>query len=140
MAAPTAVKPRYETFADVLEVVGDVPADRIRMKPPPGRATEKDVIAAMEAPRKRLCELVDGVLVEKAVGTREALLASEIVRLLWQFVEPDDLGVVLPGDASLRLFQGMVRFPDVSYVSWETIGADEFPDAPIASLVPDLAV
>ncbi len=140
MAAPTAAKPRYETLADVLDVVGDVPADRIRMLPPPGRATEKDVIAAMEAPRKRLCELIDGVLVEKAVRTREALLAGEIVRLLWHFVDPGDLGVVLPGDASLRLLAGLVRFPDVSYISWNTIGADEFPDAPIAGLVPDLAV
>ncbi len=140
MAAPTTSKPKYETLADVLNVVGDVPAERIRMRPAPGRATEKDVIAAMEAPRKRFCELVDGILVEKAVGTREGLLAGQILRLLWEFVDPDDLGVVLPGDACLRLLPGLVRFPDVSYLSWKAIGADEFPDAPIASLVPDLAV
>jgi len=130
----------FETFAEVLERIGDVPLNRVRLWPMPGTATEKDVIAAMEAPRKRLCELVDGVLVEKAEGTREALLAGVLVRLLWEFVEPDDMGVVLPGDASLRLFPGLVRFPDVSYISWKTIGADEFPDAPIASLSPDLAV
>jgi Uma2 family endonuclease len=132
--------PMFETFAEVLERIGDVPPNRIRLWPPPGTATEKDVIAAMEAPRKRLCELVDGVLVEKAEGIREALLAGVLVKLLWEFVEPDDLGIVLPGDASLRLMPGLVRFPDVSFISWETIGADEVPKGPVPDLAPDLAV
>jgi Uma2 family endonuclease len=140
MASTARTATQFETFAELLERIGDVPPDRIRMQPPPGTATEKDVIRAMEAPRKRLCELVDGVLVEKAVGMREALLAGVILKRLWEFVGPDDLGVVLPADASLRLMPGLVRFPDVSFISWGTIGADEVPKEPVPDLAPDLAV
>jgi Uma2 family endonuclease len=33
-----------------------------------------------------------------------------------------------------------VRFPDVSFISWEQIGGDVFPEHAIARLYPDLAV
>jgi hypothetical protein len=51
-----------ETVADLLESLGDIPPERIRMRPLPGTATEDDVLA-VHASEKRLCELVDGVLV-----------------------------------------------------------------------------
>src|SRR4051794_3651733 len=95
---PSADLASAETLADLVAQLGDIPLERIRLRPPPGTATEADLIAALEAPRKRICELVDGVLVEKPVGTKEALLAGVIVQLLWNFVEPDDLGVVIPAD------------------------------------------
>jgi Uma2 family endonuclease len=129
-----------ETLADLVERLGDIPLQRIRLRPAPGTATEADVIAALDAPRKRICELVDGVLVEKAVGTREAILAGLIVHLMWNYLEKDDLGVVIPADGPLRLWLGLVRIPDVSFVSWERIPGGEFPDEPVASLIPDLAV
>jgi tRNA A37 methylthiotransferase MiaB len=55
-----------ETVADLLESLGDIPPERIRMRPLPGTATEDDVLA-VHASEKRLCELVDGVLVEKPI-------------------------------------------------------------------------
>jgi hypothetical protein len=64
-----------ETFADLHNRLGEVPLDRIRMKPAPGTATEEDLRRA----RKPTCELVDGVLVEKPMGTRESLLAAYII-------------------------------------------------------------
>jgi Uma2 family endonuclease len=129
-----------QTLADLVKQLGDIPLDRIRVRPAPGTATEEDVVSALEAPRKRLCELIDGVLVEKAVGTLEALLAGVIVQEMWNFVEPKDLGVVIPADGPLRLWLGLVRIPDVSFVSWDRVPGGEFPDAPIAALVPNLAV
>jgi Uma2 family endonuclease len=140
MATEADNRPEVETLADLIEQLGDIPLERIRMRPPPGTATEEDVIAAEREPRKRLCELVDGVLVEKAMGSREALLAGEIARLLGNFVHKDDLGVVLPADGMLRLMPGLVRIPDVSYIPWKQIPNEEFPEAAIAGLVPDLAV
>ncbi len=53
------------TFADLLEQLGDISADRVLLRPYPGTATEQDVIE-IDAREDRLCELVDGVLVEKA--------------------------------------------------------------------------
>ena len=62
------------TLADLRKRLGDVPLERIRYKPAPGMATEKDVLE-VETRENRLCELVDGTLVEKAVGFEESRLA-----------------------------------------------------------------
>ena len=129
-----------ETVADLIERLGGIPAERIRLKPPPGTATGDDVIRWMDGPDKRLFELIDGVLVEKAVRTREGFLAAYISRRLWEFAEQEGLGVVGGADAPFRFRLGLVRFPDVSFVSWDRIAGDEFPDDPIAGLIPDLAI
>src|SRR5262249_8918228 len=76
MAAAAAAPESMETLADLVDRLGEIPLERIRLHPPPGEATEEDLIAALEAPRKRICELVDGVLVEKPMGTREAILGG----------------------------------------------------------------
>jgi Uma2 family endonuclease len=129
-----------ETLADLVDRLGDVPLERIRAKPAPGTATEQDVIAAWTGAERRLCELVDGVLVEKAMGTKEALLAIVIAQLLANFVEKEDLGIVLGADGMIRLMPGLVRIPDVSFISWERIPGERVGDEAIASYVPDLAV
>lgn len=136
---PTLSEPD-ETLADLVDQLGGIPLNRIRLRPAPGTATEDDLIALLEAPRKRICELVDGVLVEKAVGTKEGLLAGLIIHFLWDYLEEDDLGVVIGADGPLRLWLGLVRIPDVSFVSWDRIPGGRFPDTPIASLIPNLAV
>src|SRR5713101_2584362 len=118
MAAATTYHPPPDNFADVLERLGGIPLTRIRLLPAPGTAKEKDVLAALEAPRKRICELVDGVLVEKPMGAREALLAGAIIEYLGSFVRKHDLGCVLAPDGTLRLMPGLVRIPDVSFISW----------------------
>src|SRR5947209_289649 len=130
----------FETAAEMQEYFGGIPLERILMNPLPGKAKEKDVIAAEAQPRKRLCELIDGVLVEKAMGTRESQLGLIIARLLLNYLDEHDLGIVLGGDGMLRLFPGRVRIPDVSFISWERLPGGELPDKPIAPLAPDLAV
>jgi Uma2 family endonuclease len=35
---------------------------------------------------------------------------------------------------------GLVRIPDVSFISWSRLPGGELPDEPIASVIPDLAV
>jgi hypothetical protein len=62
-----------ENLAELIHLLGDIPPERIRMHPLPGTATERDVLDALEAPQKRLCELVDGVLVEKTMGAMESI-------------------------------------------------------------------
>jgi Uma2 family endonuclease len=129
-----------ETLADLIHELGDVPLDRIQLKPAPGTATERDVIAALESPRKRLCELVDGVLVEKPVGTKESLLATLLAHYLWTFIEQCDVGIVIGPDGPLRMRIGLVRIPDVSFISWDRLPKGELPAEAIAGVVPDLAV
>lgn len=140
MATTTSKQPKFDNLAELMEQLGGVPLERIRMRPPPGTATEKDVLAAEREPRKRLCELVDGVLVEKAMGVRESLLAAEIIQLLGPFVRENALGIVLGADGMIRTFPDQVRIPDVSFISWERYPGGEVPDEGISSFVPNLAV
>lgn len=126
-----------ETFADLHRRLGEVPLDRIRMKPPPGTATEED----LAKPHGPTCELIDGVLVEKPMGTRESLLGIEVGRLIRNFIEPDDLGVVLGADGLLRLMPGLLRAPDVTYIPWSAFPGGELPDDEIYwSVAPVLSI
>jgi len=128
-----------ETLADFVDRLGGVPLDRIRFRPVPGTATENDVLE-IERRENRLFELVDGVLVEKAVGYRESLLAVAIATYLNQYVLPRNLGLVTGEGGMLRLFPGLVRIPDVAFVRWESIPGGQVPKDPIPDLAPDLAV
>jgi Uma2 family endonuclease len=132
-----------ETFAELatfLADFGDIPPERILLRPLPGTATEADLIALLDGPRKRLCELVDGVLVEKPVGAAESLLGATVLRLLGNFVEERDLGLTFGADAPFRLLPGLVRMPDVSFVSWARLPDERLPDEALAPVAPDLAV
>jgi len=140
MKTPTNVLDVPGTLADLLHRLGDVPLERILARPAPGTATEKDLIAALDGSNKRLCELVEGVLVEKPMGTRESLLATLLAHFLWSFVEENELGLVLGADGALRLDLGLVRLPDICFISWDRLPEGELPREPIAGVVPDLAV
>jgi hypothetical protein len=63
------------SLADFWKGIGRIPLHRIRMVPPPGTATEKDLLS-MNDRTNRLCELIDGVLVEKTMGAPEGYIAG----------------------------------------------------------------
>ncbi len=109
------------------------------MEPPPGRATEADVIEA-ERRENRLFELVDGVLVEKAMGFRESLIAGALLIFLRAFVDPRNLGLVTGEAGMVRLLAGLVRIPDVAFVSWDRLPGRRVPDAAAPTIAPNLAV
>lgn len=91
-----------DTLAALVERLGGIPLERIRSRPAPGTATEADVLVALESPRKRPCELIDGVLVEKAMGFRESPLASLRIELLNAIVRPRNIGLVTAPDGCGR--------------------------------------
>jgi Uma2 family endonuclease len=128
------------TIADLLDRLGGIPAHRVLLKPTPGAATEQDVSIALMEPRKRICELIDGVLVEKAVGDRESLLAHYLGRRIGEVVDRDDLGVLL-GEAGFFWLGGkQLRAPDVSFTPWSAFEGDEIPEEAYWSVAPALAV
>jgi Uma2 family endonuclease len=139
MTTLVTARPAIDTLADLVERLGGVPLERIRAHPAPGTATEEDVLVRPNG-EKRLCELVDGVLVEKPMGYYEALLAGILIHLLHVHLEQHDLGIVLGADGTLRLMPGLVRLPDVAFISWGRFPNRELPAEPIPDLVPDLAV
>jgi Uma2 family endonuclease len=141
--ATTRTTPRRRLFftnvAELQEHLGGIPPDRIRLRPPPGEATEQDVLDA-HARDGRICELIDGTLVEKVMASYESLLAGALLHFLYLYLDEHNIGLVLPGDGLLRLFPEQVRVPDVSFISWKRMPNRRFPRDAIASLVPDLAV
>jgi Uma2 family endonuclease len=130
---------QYETAEDWLHALGDVPLNRIVMNPLPGTATEEDLLTFVERD-KRLCELVDGTLVEKPVGLYESLIAGWLVTYLNNFVGPKKLGIVSGEAGMMRLFPGRVRIPDVAFISVDRLPGGTAPRQPIPTLSPDLAI
>lgn len=126
------------TVAELLKKLGGIPAERVLLDPPPGTATEKDVLAVER--QGRICELVDGVLVEKAMGFAESYLALRIAFFLQGFLQQHKLGFLAGEDGTLRLWPGLVRIPDVSFISWDQLPKRKIPKKPIPDLYPDLAV
>jgi len=139
MAAVATSTTTIETLADLLEHLGGIHPNRVRFRPAPGTATEKDVLAIHDR-EGRLYELVDGVLVEKAVGLRESLLAIALASILRSFVRPRNLGLVTGADGMIRLFPSLVRIPDAAFISWDRLPNRRVPTEPIPDLAPDLAV
>lgn len=140
MASVLTSSDPVENLAELLERLGNIPPERIRMRQPPGSATEADVLAVLEAPRTRICELIDGVLVEKAMGYRESFLAMFLGGILDAFVRPQNLGILTGADGTVRLWVGRVRIPDIAFVSWDRIPGRRLPAEPIPDLAPNLTV
>ncbi|MEX0717076.1 MAG: Uma2 family endonuclease [Planctomycetaceae bacterium] len=129
----------FATVADLQERLGGIPTSRILLNPPPGAATVDDVIAAER--EDRICELIDGVLVEKTMGWFESRIAVALITILEEFLDEHDLGLVLGADGTLRILPKQVRVPDVCFISWERFPNRRLPkQTPIPNLVPDLAV
>jgi Uma2 family endonuclease len=133
------ISPSIRTLADLLDRLGGVPLDRIRFRPFPGTATVQDVIDIQRGEGK-LCELVEGVLLEKAAGYNESSLAVFLAGLLNAFVVPRNLGIVTGPDGTVELMPDLVRIPDVAFTSWDRLPGRRRPVAPVPRLAPNLAV
>ncbi|HWP40765.1 MAG TPA: Uma2 family endonuclease, partial [Tepidisphaeraceae bacterium] len=99
-------------------------------------ATESDLLRLVER-EKRLCELIDGTLVEKPAGYVESLIAMNLAIELGAYVNQRNLGAVLGADSTMRMASGHVRLPDVAFVSTQRLPRTR---QPIRQLAPDLAV
>lgn len=124
------------TWEQRLLDLGSVPADRIVCRPAPGTATVADVVS-IRAREHRLCELVDGTLVEKAMGWRESLLAGVLLHWLHHFLDQNNFGVATGPDGMTRLFGDTVRGPDVAFYKWDRIPGGRLPDVAVPDLVPN---
>lgn len=133
------VPPPDWTVADLLEHVGGVPSGRVWVVPAPGTATEQDLLEAA-ARSGRICELVDGVLVEKPMGWYESVLAVALGHLISSYLEKNPLGLVSGESGFLRTTFGRTRAPDVAFVTWERLGTHSPRRQKILPVPPDLAV
>ena len=136
---PPAPPALPDTVGELMERFKDIPPSRILLDPRPGTATEQDVIEA-EARIGRLCELVDGVLVEKAMGYYESTLAGLLIHFFWEYLDQNDLGIVAGEAGMMRPRPGMVRMPDVAFYAWTQFDNRTLPRGQILDHTPDLAV
>ncbi|HET6426025.1 MAG TPA: Uma2 family endonuclease [Planctomycetaceae bacterium] len=128
------------TAADLMRRFGPIPLSRVRTRPAPGTATEQDVVS-IHSREKRLCELVDGILVEKTVGYFESAVAIRLVMLLGNFLKGKNIGQVFGPDGMMKLEWGLIRIPDVCFVSSERLRTVNLkPHAPLDVLSPNLAI
>jgi Uma2 family endonuclease len=136
---PPAPREAPATVGELLKRLGNIPASRVLLHPAPGTATEKDVIKILDG-NERLCELVEGTLVEKPMGYEESEIAVTMITALNLFVRRRKLGIVTGEAGAVKLFGGLIRIPDVAFASWDRFPGRERPTAPIPHLAPDLVV
>jgi len=117
-------------------MLGDISMSRIVFDPWPGTATEADLLQLIERD-KRLCELIDGTLVEKPVGSWEGLIGARVVTVLTVFADAHNLGAVFGADSPMRMKSKRVRLPDASFISNSRLPTSR---EPIFGLSPDLVV
>lgn len=127
-------------MAEVLARLGNIAPERIVLPPHEGPATEEDILYWEEQPTKRICELVNGVLVEKPMGYSEDLLNVFLICRINEFVVAHDLGSVAGPTGMARLFPGRVRVPDVAVTLWERLPNEQVPIVKITPIVPHLVV
>lgn len=126
------------TFADQLVLLGGIPADRVHCTPPPGKATMADWEAA--ARRGVVCELVDGTLVDRAIGFYESLLAVCIAKYISLASDEGRLGITSGEQGFIRLGETQIRSPDVGFFLRANLPGGQLPTDRVPAICPDIAV
>jgi Uma2 family endonuclease len=60
--------------------------------------------------------------------------------LLYRHVNAPELGIIAGPSGGVRLARGLVRLPDLSFVSWDRLPDRMVPSEPVLGFAPDLAV
>jgi Uma2 family endonuclease len=56
------------------------------------------------------------------------------------FVRARKLGKIVGKQATMQILTGLVRIPDVAFISWDRFPNRRIPEEPVPALVPDLAI
>ena len=135
---PAQLASGVRTLPQFLHWLGDIPADRILMRPPPGMATANDVLRAQR--QGLLCECVAGTLIEKRIGYREASIAGALLAELEQHVAAKKLGVVTGAEGAYRLSNHLVRTPAAAFCAAGTFPGDTVPGEAAPDTIPQFVV
>jgi Uma2 family endonuclease len=128
-----------DTIAELVAHLGGIPLDRIRLRPAPGTATAADALA-VERREGKLCEVIDGVLVQKTADYYDSRIAHLCGCFIERYLEQHDLGIVTGADGPLMVEEGQLRYPDLAFFVWDKFPDRVLPRDPILDHVPDLAI
>jgi Uma2 family endonuclease len=124
-----------ETFADVLDRLGGISADRVLTRPAPGTATEEDLLR-LPGEIQKTCELIDNTLVRKAVGAPESAIAMWLVGRLAIFLQGQRTALILGPDGHTRYFGDNVRMPDVAIFLRSELPHGKLPKQQVCPIAP----
>ncbi|MEM6313953.1 MAG: Uma2 family endonuclease [Planctomycetota bacterium] len=143
-APPTAsseARPRhYRLGQEFLAELGDVPVERIIFDPPPGTVTEAQFIEFNESKRFGLAELVNGTLIQKAMGQFESAVGFVLGRILGNWQEEHMPGVLTGEQTMLRMRAGNIRMPDIAFYPKSQFPDGRFPREKVGAYPALLAV
>jgi Uma2 family endonuclease len=101
--------------------------------------TPEDLLALPEYGR---FELIDGQLVERKMGAKSSLAATNLLGLVWYFVRSNNLGLVFQADCGYQIFAeapGRVRFADGSFIRHGKLPEELVPEGH-CRVTPDLVI
>src|SRR4051812_23911810 len=130
---------RFRNVGELLAGLGDIPAWRVCLDPPPGTATSRDLIRA-RGTHGGACELIDRTIVEKPRDHLKAFLVAELVHHLGRYLDANDLGYLYGSGGWVRICPGLVRSPDLCFTPWSKVQGGRVPLAQIGQEAPELAV
>ena len=121
--------------------LGGIPIERIRLFPHPlSSATIVDLERQL-AQNDRLLELIDGVLVEKTIGYYESLLAAVFIRIIGNYLDKNNIGILLSSDGTLRNpCHSKCVLPMFRSLIGDIFSTGKLPREAFPSIAPDLAI
>jgi Uma2 family endonuclease len=126
-------------MADIWLRAGQVPMERIIMCPAPGTATLDDAVYSKDQ-LDISCELVDGILVAKAMGYLESKIALALAYFIQQYLDTNPIGEVAGADGPCETVPNHARKPDVSFTSFARLRGQSKSTRKALPFSPDLAV
>jgi len=126
------------TMAEILHQLGDIAPERLHVHSLLGQATEADWQREME--KGHLCELIDGMLVEKPMGAKESTVSLWMAWILYDYLNLHDVGFLVGSDGPFRLAHSRVRLPDIAFLNWDKTSNRCVPPDAVYDLAPDLAI
>lgn len=127
------------TVRDLIDRLGSISPDRIRLHPTPGKAVEADVVQLNES-KSSLFELIDGTIVEKAMEIFESRLAVVLIGVLERYFESSPIALAFGADGMFRMAMGNIRLPDVSVVLRSRFPGGKLTRVAVGAVPVDLAV
>ena len=150
LAAPPPPKAAAPNDLDVLlDSLGGIPAWRVVLDPQPGTVTpgyfeqiDGRMTRVDEAGNERetLVELVNGTLVEKAMGADESRIGGNFLADVNMFLRRLKLGFATMADGPVRMLGGNRREPDVTVFLREDYPGGKRPKDKVCKLPPRLTV
>ena len=134
--ATDRARPDRRRSADRL---GGIPASRVRWSPPPARPPSR-MSSTSTTGRTGSASWWMACWWRKSWGLMSPVVSLLLAGSLLNYLKRHDLGKLVGADGMMRLFPGLVRIPDVAFISWKRYPKKRRKRGEIPTVAPDLVV